>query len=283
MPLFIIVTGYFSRSFGVAKDRSVKLVTSLVVPYLIFQTAYICFERYVGGAHVRFSLYDPYGLMWFILALVVWRASTPFWQRVRRPLAIAVVVSVTSGLFPLPGEFDLHNTIGMIPFYVLGLCLRPSHFEVLRERGVRIGSAALLAAVAVACWLWVREVSIKPLFWGDPYKEMRFTALEGMTVKLGLLAACTVISFAVLAVVPRRHTWFTRLGANTLYVYLLHGFVVYFARYQGLFEEDWTHTMPGALVLAAGAAALAVALSLPPVVRVFRPVMEPELGWAFRR
>ncbi|GAB3681514.1 hypothetical protein GCM10027589_51510 [Actinocorallia lasiicapitis] len=283
MPAFILITGYFSRSFGRAENRSVRLVVQLVVPYLLFQIAYVNYDRYVGGADNHFNPYDPYGLMWFICSLVIWRASVSFWQKVRWPLALAVLVSVTAGFFPLPGEFDLHRTVGFLPFFVLGLCLKPSHFELLKERGVRIGGAALLAAVALGMWLWSREFPVAWFWYADTYRELGHGRLEGAALRLGLLALAAVVAFAFLAVVPRRRTWFTGLGQYTLYVYLLHGFVIYAAKYSGLFAEKWTRTVHGALLLSVAATVLAVVLAQPAVARILKPVVEPDVKWAFRR
>jgi fucose 4-O-acetylase-like acetyltransferase len=80
-------------------------------------------------------------------------------------------------------------------------------------------------------------------------------------------------------VVPARRTWFTRLGAATMYVYLLHGFVTLFLSYQ-----DWYYELSGAEVAAVtvGCVALAVLLSTGAVRRVFGWAVEPRLGWLFR-
>ena len=40
MPAFIIISGYFSRSFDMRPDRLRRLVTGVAVPYVLFETAY---------------------------------------------------------------------------------------------------------------------------------------------------------------------------------------------------------------------------------------------------
>ncbi|MEP6843030.1 MAG: fucose 4-O-acetylase, partial [Pseudolysinimonas sp.] len=68
----------------------------------------------------------------------------------------------------------------------------------------------------------------------------------------------------------------------TLYVYLLHSFVLYPIRESGILKDDhssaiWLLTMVFASV------AIAIALSSPIVRRVFRPLIEPQPRWLFTR
>lgn len=281
MPLFIMITGYFSRRFTEATDRTQKLIASLLVPYVVFQFAYIGFER-LYGHDLRIQVFDPYGLLWFIVAMLVWRLTTPFWQRVRWPLAIAVVISLWSYVYPLPGELDMQNTVGMVPFYVAGLLLRPAHFDLLRHRAVRAVAIAVLLGTAAWAWLYGRQLNLAWLYWGSPIGSKHVSVPEGLVIQLGMLVGGAVLAFAVLAVVPRRQTWFSTLGANTLYVYLLHGFFVLGCRYQGWYEPARLHTVAGTALVVALCVAVATMLSTPQVKRVFSPVLEPKLHWAFR-
>ena len=92
-----------------------------------------------------------------------------------------------------------------------------------------------------------------------------------------LLVAC------FLAWVPRRRTWFTALGAGTLYGYLLHGFVAQGAKSWGWYDPSWMRGPLGEVTVTVVAAVVVTALCTPPVRRLFRFAMEPELRWAFRR
>ena len=46
MPAFILISGYFSRSFDMAPDRLRRLITGIVVPYVVFEIAYTLFNRW---------------------------------------------------------------------------------------------------------------------------------------------------------------------------------------------------------------------------------------------
>ena len=60
MPAFIIISGFFSRSFDMRPDRLRRLITGVAVPYIVFETAYPLFRRVVDDApEQEISLLDP--------------------------------------------------------------------------------------------------------------------------------------------------------------------------------------------------------------------------------
>src|SRR5262245_40180308 len=137
MPVFIVITGYFSRRFTFSGGKARKLLTNLGVPYVVFETAYSTYHWMVGHSKFEISLLDPYYLTWFLLALFAWRLSTPVWQQIRVPIVVAVVISVLSGMDQLPSTLEMNRVFGLVPFYVLGLFLKPEHFEIIKRRSSR--------------------------------------------------------------------------------------------------------------------------------------------------
>ncbi|MET8299117.1 acyltransferase family protein, partial [Streptomyces sp. NPDC005180] len=74
MPAFIIISGYFSRSFTARPDQLKRLVSGVVVPYVVFEVAYTLFKRWADDdPDYPFSMNDPLYLTWFLIALFVWR------------------------------------------------------------------------------------------------------------------------------------------------------------------------------------------------------------------
>ena len=87
MPAFIIVSGYLSRSFE-GKPRQIKrLVTGILVPYVVFQTIYTLFMRWASDNPDReFHYQEPGFALWFLVALFLWRLTTPVWKSMRWPV-----------------------------------------------------------------------------------------------------------------------------------------------------------------------------------------------------
>ena len=278
LPVFIVMCGYFSRGFGGARDRTRKLVAAIVVPYVIFSVAYPLYMGFLAGKHMGWDPLEPSYLTWFLPALLAWRLSVPLWQQIRYPITVAVLIWLLAGLITLPIMLDAVQVLSFLPFFVLGLTLRPEHFALLRRRGARVAGAAGLVAGGLSAYALAPRVDPEWVHWRRSFAQLGVGLPAGVVFRFAALAAATALTVAFLAVVPARHTWFTRLGAASMYAYLLHGFVTLFLSYQG-----WYYRITGWEVVAvtAGCVVLAVVLMTAPVRAVFHWAVEPRLNWLF--
>lgn len=285
MPAFIVISGYFSRSFTMRPAQLKRLVTGIVVPYVVFEVAYSLADRWWGHDPDRaISVLDPWFLTWFLASLFIWRMTTPLWRVIRMPVIVALVVGLTVAVSPhLGGELDLYRTLEFLPFFVLGLMLKPEHFDLVRSRGARIAAVPLLL-IGLAVYYRLSPTFHESLFFRrDSMQSFGYSVRHGLALSLLLYGVSLLFCACFLALVPRRKTWFTSLGAGTLYGYLLHGFILRGALAEGWFTHHWIYTPLGEVAVTVIAAAVVTALCSAPVRRVFRCVMEPEMRWAFRQ
>ena len=91
--------------------------------------------------------------------------------------------------------------------------------------------------------------------------------MRGVVTRLALLAIGVAGTLAFLALVPRVHGWFTRMGAATLVVYLCHGFVIRGLEYAGYADWAAAHPLLAPPLTLVGAGLLALALATPAVSR----------------
>ncbi|WP_335936329.1 acyltransferase family protein [Streptomyces sp. PTD5-9] len=286
MPAFIIVSGYFSRSFDMSAAKVKRLVTGVAVPYVVFETAYSLFKRYAGDSPDHpVSLIDPWYLTWFLVALFIWRITTPLWRTLRHPLPVALVIAMLASLSPTIGDdLDLQRVLQFLPFFVLGLQLRPEHFDLVRRREVRMLAPALFAAAVVFAYWAAPRMRLGWFYRSNSAQEMGAPWWSGPVMTLLMFGCATLLTAGFLSWAPRRRTWFSVLGAGTICGYLLHGFLVKGAEYAGLFDAcAWLSTPPGLVLVSLVAAGAVTLMCTPPVRRLLRPVTEPELEWAFRR
>ncbi|MFF5531682.1 acyltransferase family protein [Streptomyces cinerochromogenes] len=284
MPAFIIISGFFSRSFDMRPDRLKRLITGVAVPYVLFETAYPLFKNAVTGSHEEISLLDPWYLTWFLVALFVWRLTTPVWKLVRWPLPLALGIAMLATVTPNIGDdLDLQRVLQFLPYFVLGLCMKPEHFHLVRRRSVRIASVPVFAAALAVGWWAVPRMNTAWFYHRDSAQELGAPWWCGPVMTLAMTGCSLLLTACFFAWVPRRRMWFTALGAGTLYGYLLHGFLVKFGDYRGWFEQPWLHRPLGEILVTVLAAAAVTVLCTRPVQRVFRFAMEPRMEWAFRQ
>ncbi|MFJ5935710.1 acyltransferase family protein [Streptomyces sp. NPDC093071] len=285
MPVFILISGYLSRSYTGRPDQLKRLLTGVAVPYLFFEVAYTLFIRWGTGAFRPFSLLRPSYLMWFLIALFVWRLTTPFWRVVRWPVATSLMIAGLASVTPAIGAaLDLTRVLQLLPYFVIGLSMRPEHFALLRRRPVRIVSAVVLAA-AVPFFYWQAPAFHLNWFYRSrSVQEMGADVEWGMFLVAALFLGTLVLAAAFLSLVPGTRRWFTVLGAGTICGYVLHGFLIRGAQYLGLFEDHpWLTTAPGRVAVTLVALTAMTLLCTPPVRKALKWVTEPEMTWAFRK
>nr|WP_281291896.1 acyltransferase family protein [Streptomyces tailanensis] len=285
MPAFIVISGYFSRSFDASPGRLRRLVTGVAVPYVIFEVAYSLFKRWADDDPGHpISLLDPWYLTWFLIALFVWRLTMPLWKVVRWPLPIALAIAVLASVSPDIGDdLDLQRVLQFLPFFVLGLSLKPEHFQLVRRREVRLLAAPVFAgALAVAYWA-APQMNAAWFYRRDSAQELAAPGWTGAVMTLALFGCSMVLVACFFAWVPGRRMWFTALGAGTLYGYLLHGFLAKGSRFWDWYDHGWLHQPLGEIAVTIVAAVIITVLCMPPVQRLFRFSMEPEMHWAFKR
>jgi fucose 4-O-acetylase-like acetyltransferase len=94
------------------------------------------------------------------------------------------------------------------------------------------------------------------------------------------MALAVILTAAFFVLVPRSANWFTPFGQSTMYVYLLHSFVLYPLRETGFLRGEhstwvWLLGMIIACVL------ISILLSTKLVRRIFWPLIEPRPAWLF--
>ncbi|MEU1788322.1 acyltransferase family protein [Streptomyces sparsogenes] len=286
MPAFILISGYFSRSFDMRPHRLRRLITGIAVPYLIFEVAYTFFKRWADDDPTYdFSLLDPWYLTWFLIALFVWRMTTPIWKIIRWPIPVSLAIATLASVSPDIGDdLDLQRVLQFLPFFVIGLHMKAEHFQRIRTPRTRLLALPVFAcAVAFAYWAGPRMNSAW-FYRRDSVQELAAPPWTGPVMTLAMFGCSMVLVACFFAWVPRRRMWFTALGAGTLYGYLLHGFLAKGSRFWGWYDDyAWLHKPLGEITVTLVAATVVTLLCTPPVQRLFRFAIEPKMEWAFRK
>lgn len=277
MPAFVLVCGYLSRSFTGRPDQLRKLVSSVLVPYVIFETLYAGMYALVWDQPFEISLTQPRYLTWFLLALFFWRLTVPLWRVLRYPMTVAVLLSLGAGITDMGYDLALPRLLMFLPWFVLGLQLRPEHFAPLRTANARWLAVPVLLCAGVAAYWAAPRVSGGWLLMQWSGEDLGATTATYLLVRLAMFGLAIVLMGAFLALVPRQATVYTALGAVTMYPYLLHGLLVKTVEGCDVYDVIAAGGLLAATVLTILAGVLTVLLSVAPVRRVLRPLVEPRL------
>lgn len=289
MPAFAIISGYFSKTGSPSRRQMTKVLTDILLPYLIMESIWSLVKFLVEGKRT-FNPSEPSWTLWFLLALGLFRLILPYLALLRWPMLWAILLSVGVGyLINIDSTFSLSRAIGILPFFVLGWKARESGI-VERWRLVTVVQWRVRAAAIVVLMLWLvavwvnidlfRAMDLKFWFFYDySYVQLGGTQWWAGFMRLAAIALAIILSAAFFVLIPRSATWFTKCGQATMYIYLLHSFVLYPLRESG-FLAQYSGTL-WLVVVTIGAIFISFALSSQPVRRVFRPLIEPKPRWLF--
>jgi fucose 4-O-acetylase-like acetyltransferase len=271
IPAFVIVTGYLSKSFEWTRARMWSLLTTVALPYVLFEGIYALYRHEVGGVNFERLWANPHWPMWYLSAMFFWRLMTPVFKRMPAKVVVAVAISLLAGLYATD-LLDNARIFGLLPFFVLGLKMHEGHWNLLRARRARWYGFAVLLGLLVLARFSGAWVETEWFYYRTRYDALDPDNVRAIVIRMSLLVTGLVGAFAFFAVVPRTKTWFSALGSATLVVYLFHGFVVLGAEFAGFIPWAADH-MPLALVLVT---VVAVALAL---FLAWQPVSS-RLNWA---
>ena len=134
MPAFAIISGYFSRAGTPSRRQMARVITDILVPYVIFEGLWVLTKWIVEG-QAEPNLTQPSWTLWFLLALGIFRLVLPYLALLRWPLLWTVVISLGVGYVTNVGStFSLARTLGLLPFFTLGWWL--SEHKVVDRLGL---------------------------------------------------------------------------------------------------------------------------------------------------
>ncbi|TPW70644.1 acyltransferase family protein [Schumannella sp. 10F1B-5-1] len=292
MPAFAIISGYFAKAEPPSGRQMRRLIGDLLVPYVVMQAIWTLVQWLVEGKE-SINPTQPLWTLWFLLALAIFRVVLPYLVQLRWPMLWATAFAVFVGYFDnVDSTFSLSRAIGIAPFFLLGWYLRkwPLVDWWRRASSTVVWGIRALAAGVFAAWFAVVVVNIAPFrdfdlrfwfFYDDSFSGLGEEEWWSGLLRFGLMLFAVLLSACFFAWMPRRETWFTGFGQATMYIYLLHSFILYPIRETGILKDEHASaTWLVSMVLAS--IAISMLLASPFIRRVFRPIIEPRIDWLFR-
>lgn len=273
MPGFILISGYFSKNIrrpGYLRKTS----ETMLVPYVVFQFIYSLFYFMIqSSGKLSLQFLNPHWSLWFLLSMFFWNVALYLFDRFTplMGMTVAIIIGLLAGYAPGIDQFlSLSRTMVFFPFFLLGFYLQASFFEKTKKPAMRV--VGIILFVLLAKLVTYAEVWNKYWFFGSkPYDHFLENPEVGGVVRLFVYLISFIAIFAFFTLVPRKKYRFTYLGENTLYAYLLHGFIVKSLRSMDV----------GELTLKPWLFFLIVALSIAMTALFTRPIFKKSLDRMF--
>ena len=269
MPLFILISGYLTKSPG--KQPAGKMwkgVLEIFITLVIFQLLSAVRVYFYGGDFVKALEAFPFGVLWYLLSLIYWRILlyySPRWllQRPAVYLGIALVVSVLCGLTHLGKPLSLQRTMNFYVFFLLGYYYRQGMLPSQWWHNNWLHGAVCLVLLPVIFWLYPHCGNV--MNGADHY------GLPGIPQKV-LILTCSIAMTLLVFNMMRDVTWLRPIGRDSLFYYLYHIFFI-----SGVIEplgklHRWPTSFPFILLYSAAVMAVLLLMSK---VGFFKWLMHP--------
>lgn len=223
MPLFVFVSGYLSKNLSKVRDRA---FIDLFILYLIFNSGYYILESVLRHKFI-FSVFKPGWTLWYLLSLFIWRILLKDLVNTRFILPISIILFLIVGCFKdVDTYFSLSRTISFLPFFLLGYFATEDHIQKVNKIPIAV---PLVVLPSLAIWYYFIDTSFDlKLFMhhSKPYDAFELRFRMGILYKIMSFLLAIVTSVLVYRIAPRKQFSMTRLGASTLFIYLLHPYLV---------------------------------------------------------
>ena len=229
MPAFIFISGLFAKR--TVREKQWTKAAGYVLLYIFFKFLnYLVTGINKGFDSASINFFRENGIPWFALAMFWWFMITILIQKAdkRVVFAGAILAAVASGYFKQINSFlVIQRTINFYPFFYAGYAMDLKKLgERLTKTWVRVVSVALLAVSAFISFAYYDKI----YYWRGLFRGLKaYSAIKkGMPYEWGglwrLLAFVIsfALAFAVLSVMPSIETFISRLGRQTLSVYVFH-------------------------------------------------------------
>lgn len=277
IPLFVLISGYFAKNIG-SGDYLNKVISRLIVPYLLFESLYSLFDFWIyDRAELKFSYFTPYWLMWFFLSMILWKVAMPYIIRIRYALPIVIGIAILAG-YANDAQYyaSVSRTLVFFPFFLIGYYMDKSWIEKLRTTTMRIisGVGLILTYVIMSSYGYMYK---KEWFFGSfSYESLGHPEWSAGLYRVAVYVAAVLIGGMVMILIPQRSLpWISTMGTNTLYTYLLHGFIVLYLT-AGDAYSHFTTTTEKLLLIPLGIM-LTMVLSFSSIRYLFKWLVEPKM------
>ena len=220
MPLFIMISGYFSRKKE--KKSFLKDIVKLVKVYFIFHLFWIFIGIYNGRTITFERFFHPSFTLWYLHCLIIWRL---FLQLIPSKLlsntylimSMSLLISIFGGFIHVSNLLSLQRLFTFMPLFFLGYYAKEYGWF---KKNYQLKWYYLFLPIV----LIVIENIIRLDYWGrSPYDSML-----DLIRRIFFLTSSVFISWGIIKLLPLNISLFSKEGKDVLFYYMYHSIVLYF-------------------------------------------------------
>ena len=226
---FFIISAYFSSK---SKTSTITKVKSKLKTYLLWQTIITLYYAFILNI-IDFNLnyLIPRYTLWFLITLIFYDLSEFILEKVNYKIMIPLsfVIGLVSGFIPFFGRpLSLSRTFVFFPFYVIGYYAKEIDLWNKIKKPKVIKTTFILSIIILIITLTFSDlIPLKILKGKFNYFNIGNTLpWVACLQRLLFYLFSLIVTTTFFNIVPKKESIITRLGQNTLYIYLTQGMIL---------------------------------------------------------
>ncbi len=230
MPALIFISGFFAKSY-IKKNGIIKVQrpATYLILYFAAQIFVVCCEIFIERANVTLSFVSARQSLWFLQCLFLWYLALPVIDKIKPQfmLPIAIACGLLIG-YDTNAEniLAISRVIVHFPFFLGGYYCTEENISKLFNKKFRTAAVIIIVSVFVLLIFAAPYIDSKLITCNYRYVIIKYVGKWPFVLRWAARALFYVFAVAlgacVFSLVPRKKTWFTKYGAKTLQVYILH-------------------------------------------------------------
>lgn len=233
MPLFVFISGYFTRVYQTTRDfftSNVRILETLIVFQLILCVLRLC----MGEPFSLTMLTIPYWALWYLLSLFWWRLLVNFINPKKHNNMLCIFVSLfmclIAGYIDVTYFVSFQRTFYFFPFFMLGHCLAIDKKDIKNYcMSLKLSMMILITALVGFIGICgVGGVTFKQFLYGAYIYDISLEMFYPMVVRLSIILISYIISLSFLSVCVhiKESQWLKMIGKSTLLFYVYHTLIL---------------------------------------------------------
>ena len=263
MPAMIFISGFLAKRYIRDGKFNIQKPFTYILLYTAAQIALSLFEVFILKDDIGFSYFNARSSLWYLQCLILWYLLLPYLDKLKPEyvMVFLTLAGIFIGYDEKVGQFlSIGRAFVHFPFFMLGYYIPKDFVEKLKRRKV------VVVLIIVSVLLIIFHVKTQFVPWQIPLGKYSYYDMEDGIVlryrwiyRIIFYISAIVWGSTARALTPRAKKIFTKYGARTLQVYIIHRFI-----YLAEMEYEWAayfDSTLGSVLLAAIAAVMTWILS----------------------
>ena len=220
MPLFIMISGFFSRKKDI--NSFWRSISRLIRIYMLFHIIWISIDILNNKQLDYTRFFYPSFSLWYIHCLILWRIllqyiPSKFLDKPIYIISISSLISLLGGFIPVSNFLALQRLFTFMPLFFIGYYAREYRWLEIIDK---VKWYYFLFIVPV---LFI-DIKVSTDIWG----RAPYNSLFDIIRRIVFIMSSIFISIGFVKLVPSKVTnLFCREGKNVLFYYMYHSLLLY--------------------------------------------------------